>query len=323
MSNEFLMSNSIQYPAHKESQRFRGTLSQNLTVIISAYNEEVSIGSIVLLTKLYADNVIVVDDGSTDRTAEVSRKAGAQVIVNRASKGKAESLKVGFNTAADLGADIIVTMDSDGQHNPADIPKLVAPILKGDAEMVNGSRYLNYPGKNTPLYRRVGQTLQDTTAKMNFNLKITDTQSGFRAYAASTKDVFRFSGKKASIENEMLADAGRSGLRIKEVEIGVYNNSRTSIRNPTQYILRALNTVVEDIEANKPLYFYTVPGFALATCGFYMGFKFMEAFFLGSASLNFGHTFLMVFLAIAGAYMTLRGIIEHALAGAVRQTESA
>ena len=323
MSNEFLMGDSIQYPAHKESQRFRGTLSQNITVIISAYNEEVSIGSIVLLTKLYADNVIVVDDGSTDRTAEVARKAGAQVIVHEASKGKAESLKVGFNTAADMGADIIVTMDSDGQHNPADIPRLVAPILKGDADMVNGSRYLNYPGKNVPLYRRVGQTLQDTTAKMNFNLKITDTQSGFRAYAASTKDIFRFSGEKASIENEMLADAGRSGLRIKEVEIGVYKNSRTSIRNPTKYIFGALKTVVEDIEANKPLYFYTVPGFALATCGFYMGFKFMEAFFLGSASLNFGHTFLMVFLAIAGAYMTLRGIIEHALAGAVRQTEPA
>ncbi len=323
MSNEFLMGDSIQYPAHKESQRFRGTLSQNITVIISAYNEEVSIGSIVLLTKLYADNVIVVDDGSTDRTAEVARKAGAQVIVHEASKGKAESLKVGFNTAADMGADIIVTMDSDGQHNPADIPRLVAPILKGDADMVNGSRYLNYPGKNVPLYRRVGQTLQDTTAKMNFNLKITDTQSGFRAYAASTKDVFRFSGKKTAIENEMLADAGRSGLRIKEVEIGVYKNPGTSIRNPAKYILGALKTVVEDIEANKPLYFYTVPGFALATCGFYMGFKFMEAFFLGSASLNFGHTFLMVFLAIAGAYMTLRGIIEHALAGAVRQTEPA
>ena len=323
MSNEFLMGDSIQYPAHKESQRFRGTLSQNITVIISAYNEEVSIGSIVLLTKLYADNVIVVDDGSTDRTAEVARKAGAQVIVHEASKGKAESLKVGFNSAADMGADIIVTMDSDGQHNPADIPRLVAPILKGDADMVNGSRYLNYPGKNVPLYRRVGQTLQDTTAKMNFNLKITDTQSGFRAYAASTKDVFRFSGKKTAIENEMLADAGRSGLRIKEVEIGVYKNPGTSIRNPAKYILGALKTVVEDIEANKPLYFYTVPGFALATCGFYMGFKFMEAFFLGSASLNFGHTFLMVFLAIAGAYMTLRGIIEHALAGAVRQTEPA
>ena len=323
MSNELLVSNGTQYPVHKENKRLREVPSQNITVILTAYNEEVSIGSIILLTKLYADNVIVVDDGSTDRTAEVARKAGAQVILSEASKGKAESLKTGFKAAADLGADIIVTMDSDGQHNPADIPSLVAPIIKGDAEMVNGSRYLNYPGKNSAIYYRVGQVLQDTTAKMNFNLKITDAQSGFRAYAASTKSIFRFTGKKTSIENEMLADAGRSGIRITEVEIGVYNNSGVSIRNPAKYILGALKTVVEDIEENKPLYFYSVPGFALATCGFYMGFKFMEAFFLGSASLSFGHTFLMVFLAITGAYMTLRGIIEHSMAGAVRQTEPA
>jgi glycosyltransferase involved in cell wall biosynthesis len=325
MNNELLVS-STQYPAHKENQRFRGTPSQNITVILPACNEEVSIGSLVLLTKLYADNVIVVDDGSTDRTAEVAGKAGAQVIVQETGKGKAESIKSGFKAAADLGADIIVTMDSDGQHNPADIPKLVAPILKGDADMVNGSRYLNYPGKNSSIYRRAGQTMQDISVKMNFNLKITDTQSGFRAYAASTKSLFRFSGKKAAIENEMLADAGRSGIRITEVEIGTYKNSGTpgtSIRDPAKYILGALRNVVEDIEANRPLYFYSVPGFALATCGFYMGFKFMEAFFLGSASLNFGHTFLMVFLALAGAYMTLRGIIEHSMAGAASQTGSA
>lgn len=323
MSNELLMGKSTRYTAHKENQRFRGISSQNITAILPAYNEEVSIGSLVLLTKLYADNVIVVDDGSTDRTAEVARKAGAEVVSHGANKGKAEALKTGFKTAADLGADIIVTMDSDGQHNPADIPKLVAPILKGNAEMVNGSRYLNYSGKNSPLYCRIGQTLQGTTAKMNFNLKITDTQSSFRAFAASTKNLFRFSGKKTAIENEMLADAGRSGVRIAEVEIGTLNNSKTSPRNPAKYILGALKTVVEDIETNRPLYFYSVPGFALATCGFYMGFKFLEAFFLGSMSLNFGHTFLMVFLAVAGAYMTVRGIVEHSMVGATRQIESA
>src|SRR5512133_1611655 len=128
MNNELTMGNAQQISEKKEIPDVRGTSPQNITVVLPAFNEEVSIGSIVLLTKLYADNVIVVDDGSDDRTAEVARKAGAQVIVYRASKGKAESLKVGFKTAADLGADIIVTMDSDGQHNPADIPKLVAPI---------------------------------------------------------------------------------------------------------------------------------------------------------------------------------------------------
>ena len=322
MSNELPMDKSTRYPVHKENQRFRGTSSQNITVILPAYNEEVSIGSIVLLSRLYADNVIVVDDGSTDWTAEVARKAGAEVVVHGVNRGKAEALKTGFKTAAAIGADIIVTMDPDGQHNPADIPKLVAPILEGNAEMVNGSRYLNYPGKYTSIFRRTGQTMRDTTVKMNFNLKITDAQSGFRAFAASTKNIFRFSGEKTAIENEMLADAGRAGIRISEVEIGALSASEVSTRNPAKYILGALKTVVEDIETNRPLYFYSVPGFALATCGFYMGFKFLEAFFLGSASINFAPTFLMVFLSLAGAYMTIMGIVEHSLAGEARQTES-
>ncbi|KKG07110.1 dolichyl-phosphate mannose synthase [Methanosarcina mazei] len=322
MSNELLLGNSTLYSTHKENQRFRETSSQNITAILPAYNEEVSIGSIVLLTKLYADNVIVIDDGSTDLTADIARKAGAEVVSHGANRGKAEAIKTGFTAAADLGADIIVTMDSDGQHNPADIPNLVAPIIKGNAEMVNGSRYLNYPGKNSPVYCRAGQTMQDTTAKMNFNLKITDTQSGFRAYAASTKSIFRFSGKKTAIENEMLADAGRSGIRIAEVEIGACTSVGASIRDPVKYTMGALRTVAEDIEANKPLYFYSVPGFALATCGFFMGFKFMADYFFGIANLNFGHTFLMVFFALAGAYMTLRGIIAHSMAGATRQTDS-
>ncbi|MDQ1275315.1 MAG: hypothetical protein QG610_888 [Euryarchaeota archaeon] len=323
MNKNMHMGKSFQLINKQENPDVRGTTSQNISVVLPAFNKEASIGSIVLLTKHYSDNVIVVDDGSSDRTAEIASKAGAHVVVHDVNKGKGAALKTGFTAASDLGADVIVTMDSDGQYNPADIPNLVAPIIKGNAEMVNGSRYLNYPGKTPPLYRRVDQTLQDTTTKMNFNLKITDAQSGFRAYSASTKNIFRFSGKKAAIENEMLADAGRSGIRIIEVEIGTYNNSGVSIRNPAKYILGALKTVVADIETNKPLYFYSVPGFALATCGFYMGFKFMEAFFLGSTSLNFGHTFLMVFLALVGAYMTLRGIIEHSMAGAVRQTEPA
>ncbi|WP_410508132.1 glycosyltransferase family 2 protein [Methanosarcina hadiensis] len=322
MSNELLVS-STQYPAHKENQRIRGTPSQNITVILPACDGETSIGSLVLLAKLYADNVIVIDDCSTDRTAEVARKAGAHVIVHEASKGKAESLKTGFAAAADLGADIIVTMDSDGQHNPADIPKLVAPIIKGNADMVNGSRYLNYLSKNSSIYRRTGQTMQDISTKMNSNLKITDTQSGFRAYAASTKSIFRFSGKKTAIENEMLADAGRSGIRITEVEIGVQNNPRVSVRNPAKYIFGVLKTIVSDMEANRALYMYSVPGFAFATCGFYMGFKFMVDFFLGSASLNFGPTFVMVYLALVGAYMTFRGIVAHSMAEEVRQVEPA
>ena len=210
----------------------RGTSPQNIIVVLPTYNEEVSIGSIVLLTRFYADNVIVVDDGSVDRTAEVARKAGAEVIVHEANTGKEGALKTGFAAAVNLGADIIVTMDSDGQHNPADIPKLVAPIIEGNADIVNGSRYLNGLGKNTPVYRRVGQTILDRFTNINSGIKITDSQSGFRAFEASTVDIFRFNAQGMAIESEMLADAGKAGIRITEVEIGVRYDVDGSTKNP-------------------------------------------------------------------------------------------
>src|SRR5665647_2745070 len=187
MNNELGIGNSSQYITRNEYLHSKSIVPQHIAVILPAYNEEVSIGSIVLLTRIQADKVIVVDDGSTDRTAAVARKAGAEVIVHEVNMGKGRALKTGFEAAA--GADIIVTMDSDGQHDPAEIPKLVILIIEEDADMVNGSRYLNGVDKNTPAYRRIGQTVLDGFTNINSGLKITDSQSGFRAFAASTIDL--------------------------------------------------------------------------------------------------------------------------------------
>ena len=320
MSIELLMSKFI---SHKESQKFRVTNSQKITMILPAFNQETSIGSLVLLSRLYVNNVIVIDDGSSDRTTEIAKKAGAEVIVHGAKKGKCEALKIGFKTAADAGADIIVTMDSDGQHNPIDVPVLVAPIIEGNAEIVNGSRYLNGLGKHASIYRRVGQTLQESTAQTGPELNITDPQSGFRAFSASTKNVFCFNMQDTVIESEMLADARKAGIRVKEVEIGVLHDYEVRTENPVKYVRGLLETIVEDIETNKSLYYNSVPGFALATCGFYMAFKFLGEFSAGIQGPSFGPTFLMIFLALLGIYMTLRGIVMHSIVEVIRQTESA
>jgi glycosyltransferase involved in cell wall biosynthesis len=323
MDNELFMGKSTQFTTKKEdNSHTRRTFSQNVTVVLPAFNEEVSIGSIVLLTRNYSDNVIVIDDGSSDRTAEIARKAGAHVIVHDVNKGKGAALKTGFEAAADLGADIIVTMDSDGQHNPAEIPNLVAPIIDGYAEMVNGSRYLAGIDKNTPVYRRVGQTILDTATNMNSGLKITDSQSGFRAFAASTKDVFRFNAKGMAIESEMLADAGRSGLRIKEVEIGVRYDVDCSTISPIKHGLGVLVMVLKDIEFNKPLYYFTAPGIALGVGGLYMGANFLQTFVMGG-SLDFGPTMLMILFIIVGTFMALTGIMLHTVAGIARDVKVA
>jgi len=167
----------------------------SITALLPAYNEEISIGSVVLRTKQYADRVIVIDDGSSDRTAEVAALAGAEVLRHVENLGKGAALKTGF---ASLNGDgVIVTMDTDGQHNPSDIPRLVAPILAGQADMVNGSRYLNGNKKDTPFYRRLGQKVLDAATNINMDSShsVTDSQSGFRAFAWQTRE--RRSGKAA------------------------------------------------------------------------------------------------------------------------------
>jgi glycosyltransferase involved in cell wall biosynthesis len=317
MSNHLFMGNGTQPIMHKRNKCAIGRASKNVTAVFSVCNEEASIGSIILLTRLYADRVIVVDDASSDQTAEIAKKAGAEVIIHETNMGKGASLETGFKAAANLGADIIVTMDSKGHHNPADIPMLVDPIITGSADMVNGSRYLNSLGRNVPIYRRVGHTILGKFTSINSG-KITDCQTGFHAFAASTTGAFRFDAQGVAIESEILPGTEKFDLRIKEVEIGDLRD----FGGPVKYIPGILRTVVKDIEINKPLYLYAVPGFALATCGFYMGLKFLEAFLLGIESLHFWSVFLMVFLSVAGVYMTVRGIVKHSLVEVTMQTET-
>lgn len=320
MNSKLGIVNSPQCIFQNEYLLSKSTSPQHITVILPAYNEEVSIGSVVLLTRFYADNVIVVDDGSSDRTAEIARKAGAEVIIHEVNTGKGGALKTGFEAAAGMGTDVVVTMDSDGQHNPSEIPKLVAPIIEGDAEMVNGSRYLNGLDKNTPAYRRVGQTVLDGFTNINSGLKITDSQSGFRAFAASTIDIFRFNANGMAIESEMLADAGKAGLRITEVDIGVRYDVGCSTKKPVQHGLEVLVLILKDMEFNKPLFYFTVPGMFLEIGGLYMGSLFLQTFFTGG-SLNFGPTMLMVMLIVVGSFMSLTGILLHSLSAILRDVK--
>jgi len=117
-----------------------------VVVAIPAFNEEIAIGSVVLRSLKYADKVIVVNDGSKDRTAEIAKMAGADVIEHTTNGGKGAAIKDAFDYAKFVNADILVLIDGDGQHNPDEIPVLLAPILKGEADFVNGSRFINGNG---------------------------------------------------------------------------------------------------------------------------------------------------------------------------------
>jgi glycosyltransferase involved in cell wall biosynthesis len=289
----------------------------HIAVILPAYNEEVAIGSMLLRTKQFADRVILVDDGSTDHTSDVARLAGFEVIRHSTNMGKGAALRTGFEAAK--GADVIVTMDADGQHDPGDIPKLAGVILSGEADVVNGSRYMNGNGKSTPAYRRLGQAVLDKATNFNSGLKITDTQSGFRAFAGDVIPSFRFSQKGFGIESEMLADVANAGLKVKEVEVGVRYDVDCSTEHPVSHGVRVLVKVLYDMELKRPLFYFTVPGAVMGMIGIFLGLNFLKTFYLGG-SLMFGPTLLMIMLTMLGSFMAFTGIILHSMSRMINES---
>jgi glycosyltransferase involved in cell wall biosynthesis len=220
-----------------ETQTYNNHNGMMVTAIIPAYNEEKTIGSVVIGASQHANRIIVVDDGSQDATAEIAKLAGAHIIHHPQNQGKGAALKTGFQAAED--ADIVVTLDSDGQHQPQEIPQILEPIIHGRADLVNGSRYMTIDGNNgkeTPFYRRIGQNVLDSFTNINGKIDVTDSQSGFRAFSANNLDKFSFHSNDYSIESEMLIEAANAGLKIEEVPINVsYVEVHNHKQNPPPY----------------------------------------------------------------------------------------
>lgn len=212
--------------------------------IIPAYNEEEALADVIEKTSNYVDRVIIVNDGSADRTADVAVEAGAELINHPTNLGKGEALKSGFKAIDDDS--IIVTIDGDGQHNPDEIPIILKPIIEDGADLVNGSRYLYGHEENTPAYRRVGQRVLDIATNVSAGIKVTDSQSGFRAFSPKARDCFRFKDTGFGIESEMLVDAAEAGLKIVEVPITVRYDVDGSTKDPVTHGVGVLLKITKD-----------------------------------------------------------------------------
>lgn len=277
-----------------------------IVALLPSYNEEVALGSIILRTKKYVDEVIVIDDGSYDKTSEVAKLAGAKLIKHKNNLGKGSALKTGFEASKDY--DIIVTIDSDAQHNPDEIPKLIDPIIKGYADIVNGSRYINGNDENTPHYRRVGQKVLDTATNISTGLSLTDSQSGFRAFSKKTLNCFNFEDTGFGVESEMLSDASEQGFRITEVEISVRYDVNGSTKNPISHGITVLVKIIRDMELKRPLYYFTVPGLIIFIIGLALVLIFLHDYITG-ISINIGPTMISIMLTLFGTFFMFTGII--------------
>lgn len=281
--------------------------------VIPAYNEELAIGSVVLETKKHVEEVIVVDDGSTDKTAEIAGLAGAIVLRLDQNYGKAHALMRGFDLARQNGFAVGVMLDGDGQHDPSELPYLVSPVLQGEADLVIGSRHLGN-GHDTPGYRRAGQKVLDLFTNVGANQKVTDSQSGFRALSRKAMDNLDFDSKGFDIESDMIVHLSRKGLNVKEVPIGAhYDVPHKHKKNSLSHGIAVMGGVVRLVSQSRPLLIFGVPGFLL----FLFGLIFGAASFFEMTLFNWTwlfQTVVAVLLFVVGLVLCVSALMLNSIA---------
>lgn len=190
-------------------------------VIIPAYNEESKIGEVIRSVLRYADDVIVVDDASRDKTADVVREAGVKVLRHLVNRGQGAALRTGTRQALADGAEIIVHFDADGQFRAADIPRMIEPIVQGRAEVVLGSRFLDDTTVMPASKRYLIMPLARLINKLFYDLDLTDPQSGFRSLSALAAGRLHWHQDRMAHCSEILALIRHARLKVLEVPITV------------------------------------------------------------------------------------------------------
>ena len=188
-----------------------------LTAVIPAFNEEKTIGGVISKLKNCVNQIIVVDDGSQDKTSQIASEKGAMVYRHPVNRGLGGALGTGLKAALLNNADIIITLDADDQHDIAEIPGLVQPIIDGGADMVIGSRFL--APQTMPLFRKLGIPLFNLVARLLFNVKSTDSLSGMRAFSKKAAQTIKITANGMEASLEILKESNFHHLKTKEVPI--------------------------------------------------------------------------------------------------------
>jgi glycosyltransferase involved in cell wall biosynthesis len=291
------------------------------TAAIPAFNEEKTIGSLVLSTRAYVDEVVVIDDGSTDRTAHIAEQAGARVLRHGSNRGYGAAIRSCFDYARNNGTKVLVILDGDGQHDPEAIPRVVEPVLCGDADVSIGSRFLHAKSRGrVPRYRRFGIKALTTLSNLGTrNRPVTDGQSGFRAYSRKAVNLLDPQEADMGAGAEILWDANRRGLRVTEVPIDVDYGFKEPSKGAVRHALRVIGSMVRYIETEHALAMFTLPGVVLFIAGVILGFNVLDRYYsmpIAERALPVGLALVTLLLVLLGVLLSFTGLILHAVINA-------
>ncbi len=276
---------------------------------ICAYNEARYIGSIVLQARQYVDEVIVIDDGSTDNTASVAELAGATVIRHSGNRGKGAAIQSILAEAKKRNPDVLVLLDADAQHDPNEIPVLAKPITEG-FDLVIGSREAQKD--KTPRYRRIGQKVIFRSSRLASKTNVADSESGFRALSPKAIKKLDLKAKGFGIESEMITSAADKKLKITEVPISNIYTRDGSTLHPIKHGIDVLSRIIIMISQRRPLFFFGLAGGILLLIGLIIGIRVINIA-ANTGELALGSTILSTMFIIAGTFTIFTGIILNAL----------
>jgi len=288
-----------------------------ITVGIPAYNEEKNIAKIIVKLKKMVDQILVCDDGSTDSTCAIAESLGVTVIKHPENSGYGMAIRSIFLKAREINADLLVTIDADGQHKIEDINKIIKPIADGRADISIGSRFLK-EDNNTPSYRKLGVKVITKVTNSSLTEKVTDAQSGFRAYNNKVLQSLTPSDSGMGISTEILIKSSKLGFKIAEVPTEIQYEGDTSTQNPVSHGTEVLMSTLKYISIERPLRFYGIPSFIFFVIGLTFTFSSIQ-YYAEIGRLNPNITLVAVGTLLIGVILIVTAILLYSLVSVVRE----
>jgi len=289
-----------------------------ITVGIPAYNEEKNIASIIVKLRDIADVIIVCNDGSSDSTSEIAKKLGAIVIDHPKNLGYGAGVNSIIKKSKELNSEILVTFDADGQHRIEDIKKVAEPIEQHGADLVIGSRFLDEAKEKIPSYRKLGINIITKVTNSTLKEKITDSQSGFRAYSKNAISKLNISDIGMGISTEILIKASSLDLKIIEVPIIVNYDGNTSTHHPVSHGTSVLFSTIKYTSIEHPLKFYGIPSLIFFIIG--LSFTYLSVqYYTEIGRINANITIIAAGTVLIAVVLLIAAILLYSLVSVVRE----